>query len=229
VLLAAALAGAGLLAFEASGAVSTRPETVEESVCRLVESSAKSRNLPAGFFTRLIWQESGFRADAVSSAGAQGIAQFMPATADERGLGNPFDPEQAIPAAADFLSELHAQFGNLGLAAAAYNAGAGRVNGWVSGRAKLPSETRRYVAAITRRPAEDWRRNKADLRKRDHAPCREVTAGLGKAHPRLAATSEAFSSWRIPFVGSLSRELARLARAWGFDGRSRGAIKGTSA
>jgi len=52
------------------------------------------------FFARLIWKESRFDIKAVSPAGAQGVAQFMPATAKRRGLADPFDPEQAIPASA---------------------------------------------------------------------------------------------------------------------------------
>ena len=54
--------------------------------------------------TRLIWAESRFRVHAVSPKGAQGIAQFMPATAAERGLADPFDPEQAVPKAARLVA-----------------------------------------------------------------------------------------------------------------------------
>src|SRR5688500_9370165 len=107
-------------------------ETVGEALCRLVETSAKARGLPIAFLTRLIWQESSFRTTVISPAGAQGVAQFMPGTAQERGLADPFDPEQAIPAAAHLLSDLRAQFGNLGLAAAAYNGGPNRVATWLS-------------------------------------------------------------------------------------------------
>eukprot|EP01035_Chromulina_nebulosa_P056508 gene56508-77441_t len=85
-------------------------------------------DLPLEFFARVIWQESRFQADAVgpvtrSGHRAQGIAQFMPGTANERRLLDPFDPVQALPKSAEFLSELRGKFGNLGLAAAAYNAG----------------------------------------------------------------------------------------------------------
>src|SRR3712207_1265391 len=66
-------------------------ETVSQAVCRLIETSARARSLPIPFLTRVIWQESSFRASAISRAGAQGIAQFMPGTAQERGLANPFD------------------------------------------------------------------------------------------------------------------------------------------
>src|SRR5580700_12029048 len=54
------------------------------TLCGIVEASAKAEGLPAGFFTKLIWRESSFRTNAVSPAGAQGVAQFMPGTASER-------------------------------------------------------------------------------------------------------------------------------------------------
>src|SRR5271170_6077540 len=87
-------------------AAAPNTESPEVFVCRLIESSALTQNLPVGYLTRLIWQESSFRPDAVSPAGAQGVAQFMPRTADERGVANPFDPEEAIPKAAELLDDL---------------------------------------------------------------------------------------------------------------------------
>jgi hypothetical protein len=130
---------------------------VEQALCRLIEGSARARGLPVPFLTRLIWRESAFRVGAVSPVGAQGVAQFMPGTARERGLTDPFDPEQAIPHAAHLLADLNRQFGNLGLAAAAYNGGPGRVSAWLAGTGGLPTETRNYVLAITGSPAEAWR------------------------------------------------------------------------
>ena len=56
------------------------------TLCGIVEASAKAEGLPVDFFTKLIWRESSFRPNAVSPAGAQGVAQFMPGTASERGL-----------------------------------------------------------------------------------------------------------------------------------------------
>ena len=79
-------------------AATGKVESIETSVCRLIESSARTQSLPVAFLTRLIWQESSFRPNTISPAGAQGIAQFMPKTADERGLANPFDPEEAARA-----------------------------------------------------------------------------------------------------------------------------------
>jgi soluble lytic murein transglycosylase-like protein len=131
-------------------------ETVQQALCRLIDASARAQALPVEFFTRLIWQESSFRTGVVSSAGAQGVAQFMPGTAAERGLLDPFDPEQAIPASARLLRAHVDQFGNIGLAAAAYNGGPGRVANWLFDKGGLPEETRSYVVRITGRSAEDW-------------------------------------------------------------------------
>src|SRR5438477_6959367 len=80
----------------------------------------------------------------------------MPQTAAEMGLRDPFDPLQAIPASAKFIRKLHNQFGNLGLAAAAYNAGGGRIERWLSRQGPLPNETRAYVRIITGHKAEEW-------------------------------------------------------------------------
>lgn len=148
-----------LLLAACGGSAAVRAQTMEpvdQSVCRLIESAAKANRLPAEFLTRLIWRESSFRTGAVSPAGAQGIAQFMPGTAQERGLADPFDPEQAIPKAARLLAELWRRFGNLGIAAAAYNAGPARVSDWLRGAGGLPAETRAYVRFVTSRAVESW-------------------------------------------------------------------------
>jgi soluble lytic murein transglycosylase-like protein len=90
-------------------------------------------------------QESSFNASAVSSAGAQGLMQFMPATA--KGLGvNPLDPSSAIDGAARYLSSLSKQFGSTELALAAYNAGPGTVTR--HGGVPPYSETQNYVRAV---------------------------------------------------------------------------------
>jgi hypothetical protein len=147
-------------------------------VCDAVKRSAKSNNLPVPFFIRLLHQESGFRPDVVSHAGAQGVAQFMPETASSMGLENPFDPLQAIPASARLLRNLLAQFGNIGLAAAAYNAGPRRIQEWLTGKnkkTKLPDETQGYVRAITGKPVENWKtvsKLVPDNRPITRAPCK---------------------------------------------------------
>jgi hypothetical protein len=125
-------------------------------LCDVLGAAAAANELPVDFFTRLIWQESRFRPDAISRKGAQGIAQFMPATARESGLENPFNPLEAITKSGQLLRDLRREFGNLGLAAAAYNAGSGRVHDWLGGRRGLPQETQAYVRIVTGRSVEDW-------------------------------------------------------------------------
>lgn len=138
-----------------------RESDTRESICLIIEAAARDANLPLEFFARVIWQESRFQADAVgpttrSGEHAQGIAQFMPGTASERGLLNPFNPVQALPKSAEFLNELRNQFGNLGLAAAAYNAGPRRVQEWLAGTGGMPEQTRNYVYAITGATVDAW-------------------------------------------------------------------------
>lgn len=132
-----------------------KPVTAQD-ICRAVEQSAGENQLPVEFFARVIWQESRFNALAVSRKGAQGIAQFMPSTAVHRGLTDPFDPIEALHFAAGYLRDMRDRYGNLGLAAAGYNAGPGRVSEWLAGRRALPSETRNYVAIITGWTADEW-------------------------------------------------------------------------
>jgi Transglycosylase SLT domain len=129
---------------------------VPETMCDTLAAVAAHHELPADFFIRLIWQESRFNPNAVSFKGAQGVAQFMPGTARMRGLEDPFDPAQAIPKSAELLRDLNREFRNLGLAAAAYNAGSGRVRDWLDGRKPLPGETIAYVRLVTGRSADEW-------------------------------------------------------------------------
>ncbi|NYZ72587.1 lytic transglycosylase domain-containing protein [Brucella abortus] len=133
-----------------------KPAPTVNRICQLIGANAEAHGIPKDFFARLIWKESRFDHNAVSPVGAQGIAQFMPYTAKERGLVDPFDVEQAIPASAGFLRDLKDAFGNWGLAAAAYNAGAGRVSSWMRTGGFLPLETEDYVLDITGAPADDF-------------------------------------------------------------------------
>ncbi|HJU33335.1 MAG TPA: lytic transglycosylase domain-containing protein, partial [Hyphomicrobiaceae bacterium] len=128
-----------------------------DEICHTLARAAADNDLPEEFFTRLIWQESRFDPKAVSPTGAQGIAQFMPATAAMRGLVNAFEPLQALRESASYLSELRTTFrGNLGLAAAAYNAGPAAVESWLARRGTLPFETQAYVRIVTGYTAEAW-------------------------------------------------------------------------
>jgi hypothetical protein len=151
-----------------------------EEICNALTEAARSNDLPAPFFIRLLFQESGFRPGVISSAGALGIAQFMPETAADRGLDNPFDPLQAIPESARLLRDLSRRFGNLGLAAAAYNAGPKRVEDWLTKKGKLPQETQHYVKTITGWPADTWiiaQTGSPPVKLPRPAPCQEA-AGL---------------------------------------------------
>jgi Transglycosylase SLT domain/D-alanyl-D-alanine carboxypeptidase len=114
---------------------------------RTVIATAALRNgLQPVLLAALLRSESGFDPRAVSRAGAQGIAQFMPATARGMGVSDPFDPAQAIPAAARLLSGHVRGFGSVPLALAAYNAGPGAVQRY-GGIPPYP-ETQAYVARI---------------------------------------------------------------------------------
>jgi uncharacterized membrane protein YeaQ/YmgE (transglycosylase-associated protein family) len=151
-----------------------------EEICGMLAEATRKNDLPAPFFIRLLYQESNFRPGAISSAGALGIAQFMPETATDRGIDNPFDPLQAIPASARLLRDLYQKFGNLGLAAAAYNAGPRRIADWLARKGELPQETLDYVKTITGRPAEMWTVAQAGspaVKLPQDAPCQEL-AGL---------------------------------------------------
>jgi hypothetical protein len=157
--------------------------------CEALKEAAEQSDIPIAFFARLLWQESRFQSQEKSSAGAQGVAQFMPATAAEVGLDDPFDPFKALPASARFLRKLHDQFGNLGLAAAAYNAGSGRIQKWLSRQGPLPKETRAYVRIVTGNAAEDWTEESKPVALRTQlpreAPC-EGTGGLSKTASSVA-------------------------------------------
>jgi transglycosylase-like protein with SLT domain/sporulation related protein len=213
---------------EASDDAGTR-----EAMCLMIESAAKSQNLPVEFFARVIWQESRFQSNAVgpmtrNGQRAEGIAQFMPGTASERRLLDPFDPVQALPKSAEFLNELRNQFGNLGLAAAAYNAGPRRVQDWLAGTGGMPQETRHYVFAITGSSVDDWAAaRKSGKSPNDNGPsaqnlgCRELIALLKRApNPFVAGLEEhvklgAAKLWGVQLAAGFSRDqaLAMYARA----------------
>lgn len=133
-----------------------KPVITIDHVCDLLAEHADRNGLQRAFFARLIWKESRFDPDAVSPAGAEGIAQFMPATAKRQGLEDSFDAVEAIAASADYLKALKERFGNLGLAAAAYNSGEDRVSRWLSTGGFLPLETEDYVLDIMGEPVDSF-------------------------------------------------------------------------
>jgi hypothetical protein len=108
--------------------------------------AAARHDVSASLLAAQIMAESNFNPAAVSSAGAQGIAQFMPGTAAAYGLSDPFDAEQAIDAQARLMADLLGQFGRVELALAAYNAGPAPVA--ACGCVPAYPETQAYVAKI---------------------------------------------------------------------------------
>lgn len=132
------------------------PQDFVQAVCHHIQSVAQTKSVPPAFLARLLWKESRFDPNAISPKGAQGIAQFMPATAQERGLKNPFEPNSAIIASAAYLIELKSELGSWGLAAGGYNAGPNRIKAWRLGLSTLPFETRDFIQSITGHSANDW-------------------------------------------------------------------------
>jgi hypothetical protein len=194
----------------------TRPSTDE--ICRALAQAATNNALPEEFFTRLIWQESRFDPAAISPAGAQGIAQFMPQTAVTRGVADAFEPLQALRESASYLRELRATFrGSLGLAAAAYNAGPGQVEAWLAGRSSLPSETLVYVRTITGYSAEAWASQPLPQLELSNTPtgarCIELArAMIENGHRRLAPpSSQSWEPWTIQLAVDGSEGGARAS------------------
>jgi len=119
----------------------TAPPAIEP----LIQAAATQHGVPLAGLRALLEQESAFDPHAVSPVGARGIAQFMPATARDFGI-DPFNPTQAIPAAAKYLRALYDKFGSWDKALAAYNWGQGNVAR--HGINALPKETADYVANL---------------------------------------------------------------------------------
>jgi Transglycosylase SLT domain len=202
-----------------------RAENARQSLCLMLESAADANHLPLAFFARVIWRESRFDPNAVgprtrSGEHAQGIAQFMPGTAVEHGLDDPFDPIQALPKAAAFLSRLREQFGNLGLAAAAYNAGPARIQGWLAGTRTMPAETSAYVQAVTGRSVEDWAKAGSVDMVVPKTNCETLVASLGRqpngfVYDLQERIKTALSKpWGVELAAGFSRDrvLAHYAR-----------------
>ncbi len=146
----------------ADGRTCIRQAHYISDVCRSIEDFAGEAGIDAHYFARLLWKESLFDASAVSHAGALGIAQFIPETAARRGLVDPFNPAEAMRASALYLADLAGMFGNLGMAAVAYNGGEARAERFLARQGGLPLETRAYVHAITGYSAARWRDDPPD-------------------------------------------------------------------
>ncbi|MDE1943657.1 MAG: lytic transglycosylase domain-containing protein [Betaproteobacteria bacterium] len=137
-------------AFGQSAAEQAQPRVVD--ITAHVSEASRRFGIPEAWIYAVIRTESAGRIGAVSSAGAMGLMQLMPATwsrqRDRLGLGSdPFDPRDNITAGASYLRELYDSYGAFGMLAA-YNAGPGRYEDWRDKQRPLPAETRAYVARI---------------------------------------------------------------------------------
>lgn len=129
--------------------ISTKTYT-RQQLMAFVQKASKEVGISPAFVDGIIWTETRYNPNAVSNVGAQGIAQFMPATAKQVGLDDPFNPMQAIPACAKHLKQLLDRYdGDYELAAAAYNSGPGNVDKYKG----IPpfDETQKYVPDVIRR------------------------------------------------------------------------------
>jgi soluble lytic murein transglycosylase-like protein len=114
---------------------------------QLIETSSKEQGLKPELVRAVIEEESGGRPCAVSSKGAQGLMQLMPATSADFGVKDPFDPKQNVNAGTQLLKLLLSKYnGDVSLALSAYNAGPQRVDR--DGKVPGIPETRNYVTDI---------------------------------------------------------------------------------
>jgi hypothetical protein len=191
------------------GSAAAHTQITGEEICGTVEQAAAENRLPVYFLVRVIWQESRFNPRAISHRGAEGIAQFMRKTAYVRGLGDPFEPVSSIENAASYLDDLRKMFGNLGLAAAGYNAGPGRVREWLDGKGKLPKETRDYVAIITGWTADQWASpsppQAAATAIPQGVPCARIARLLAAPLPQEWRIAACVAPWRAEFIANWSK------------------------
>ncbi|WBU57135.1 lytic transglycosylase domain-containing protein [Paracoccus sediminicola] len=194
-------------------------------VCRNIERAASREGLDKNFLARLLWKESRFEPSAVSPVGAEGIAQFMPGTADIVGLHDPYNPAEAIQVSANYLRRLRDFYGSIGLAAVAYNGGETRAARFLQSGGTLPYETQDYVEAITGFNAWRWREDppgpdKLDLRLDGDTPFLEACTRLaGNRELReFGVTPPPVMPWGVilashPTRGGAQRQINRLNRA----------------
>jgi soluble lytic murein transglycosylase-like protein len=114
----------------------------------IVVMQSRAHHVPSSLVRAVIMQESGGDPSAISSAGAMGLMQLMPGTANAYGVSDPFDPDQNVAGGVSYLHDLLQRYhGNLSLALAAYNAGGGAVAKY--GGIPPYAETRGYVRSVT--------------------------------------------------------------------------------
>ena len=112
-----------------------------------IRGAARRHGLSGSLLAALVRTESGFDPGAVSHAGAQGLGQLMPETAEALAVRDPFDPAQNLDGAARYLADQLRSFRNVRLALAAYHAGPKRAG---RGLASVPTSTLSYIARVLR-------------------------------------------------------------------------------
>jgi hypothetical protein len=136
----------------------------------------------------------------------------MPATASWHGLTDPFDPIESLQHSAAYLRELLDQFGNLGLAAAAYNTGPARVSAWLTSHHALPAETRNYVALVTGWTADEWASpsppEKADTTIPQGVPCTRLANLILAPKQERQRIAAYIPRWGVPLAAHLSESTA---------------------
>lgn len=138
---------------------SPKPAKIDHNTRQKIEDSilraSERYQIPPSFLRAVMKAESNFDPHAVSRAGAKGLMQLMPATAEELGVSDPFDIDQNIEGGARYLKSMLNRFKSIPLALAAYNAGPGNVEKY--GEIPPFKETKEYVNKIM----QDIRKNYA--------------------------------------------------------------------
>ena len=125
-----------------------------QSLDTIFQKAAKQYDVPVSLLKDIGKAESNIKPEAVSSAGAQGVMQLMPATAQSLGVTNPFDAEQNIMGGAKYIKQMLDRYdGDVKLALAAYNAGSGNVAKY--GGIPPFAETQNYVKKVMAYAGED--------------------------------------------------------------------------
>ncbi len=199
-----------------SGSVCIEQQSYVADVCDTIARAAPYYGLPQGFLARLIWQESRFDPQAVSPAGAMGIAQFMPSTAALRSLSDPFHPAESLVRSAEYLGSLTRKFGNLGLAAAAYNGGEGKIGRLLAGAGGVAGETRAFVSIITGRSIEYWlgeAPEPVDYALHPEEPFTQACLDMARAVPMpdFGRSPGEWQPWGVLISQNFSAEIARAA------------------
>ncbi len=118
----------------------------DKEILRLAEKHSIQYGLDPRLVQAVIEVESGYKAEAVSHAGAEGVMQIMPGTQVDLGVTRPFDPDDNIRGGVKYLRMMLNRFGSLELALAAYNAGPGQVE--KHGGVPPFQETENYVKLV---------------------------------------------------------------------------------